>query len=99
MNKTFLLLGVVVLILGVGAYVDSSDTHILLTGTHHTIPLLGLGVAVLGALIMVGGVLTGKPAGAAAAGQFKCAQCGAVFGSQAALDQHTRDKHGAKTKS
>ena len=33
-------------------------------------------------------------AGAKTGGQFKCAKCSAVFGSQTALDQHTKDKHG-----
>ena len=97
-NKTFIVLGIAVLLVGVAAYVDSSYTHILEKGTHHTIPLLGLGVAVLGALIMVGGVMMCQP-GAATSGQFKCAQCGAVFGSQSALDQHTKAKHGTPAKS
>ena len=82
-------------VLGIGGYIDSSSTHIILTGTHHTIPLAGLGLTVLGALLAVGGVLMGKPA-ASAATQFKCATCGAVFNSQKALDQHSSAKHGTK---
>ena len=59
---------------------------------HHTIPLGGIGLAVLGGLIAAGSALM-KPAGGKVAGQFKCDKCGATFGSQAALDQHTKDKH------
>lgn len=92
MNKTFIIIGVVIAVVGIGGYVDATVTHIILTGTHHTIPLAGLGITVLGALIAVGGLLTGNPA-KASAGQFKCSVCGAVFGSQTALDQHTKDKH------
>jgi len=98
-NKTFLVLGVVIIAAGIATYAVSSYTDLLGGRTHHTIPLGGLGLAVLGVLIIVGGVMMGRPAAGAAAGQFKCAQCGAVFGSQAALDQHTRDKHSAKAKS
>lgn len=94
MNKTFLILGVIVAIVGIGGYVDSEYTHIILTGTHHTIPLAGLGLTVLGALIAVGGLMMGRPAGGASANQFKCDKCGAVFGSQTALAQHSKDKHG-----
>ena len=93
MNKTFIILGVIVAVVGIGGYVDSTSTHIILTGTHHTIPLAGLGVAVLGALIAVGGVMMGSSAGASAT-EFKCSVCGAVFRSQTALDQHSKDKHG-----
>ena len=88
-------MGIIIAALGVGGYVDSTSTHIVLTGTHHTIPLAGLGLTVLGALLAVGGVLMGKP-GASAATEFKCAACGAVFSSQKALDQHTAAKHGTK---
>lgn len=95
MNKSFIILGIIVAVLGAGGYIDSTYTHIILTGTHHTIPLGSLGLAVLGVLLAVGGVLMGKPA-AAATNQFKCSTCGAVFSSQTALDQHTNAKHGKK---
>ena len=95
MNKSFIILGAIVGILGDGGYVDSTYTHIILTGTHHTIPLGSLGVGVLGVLLAVGGVLMGKP-NSAPSNQFKCAICGAVFSSQNALDQHTNAKHGKK---
>lgn len=94
MNKSFIILGVIVAIVGVGGYIDSTSTHIILTGTHHTIPLAGLGLTVLGALLAVGGVLMGKPG--ASATEFKCATCGAVFSSQKALDQHSSAKHPTK---
>jgi hypothetical protein len=95
LNKILVILGVIVAVIGIGGYVDATSTHIILTGTHHTIPLAGLGIAVLGALLAVGGFLTGKPS-AAVANQFKCSKCGAVFSSQNALDQHTNAKHANK---
>jgi len=95
MNKTFLSLGIVLLAIGVVVYAIASFTDLLGGRTHHTIPLGGIGLAVLGVLIAVGGVMMGKPGGMGAkSDQFKCAQCGAVFGSQSALDQHTKAKHG-----
>ena len=95
MNKPFIILGIIVALVGIGGYIDSTSTHIILTGTHHTIPLAGLGLTVLGALLAVGGVLMGKPS-VSAATEFKCATCGAVFSSQKALDQHSSAKHGTK---
>ncbi len=93
MKRTFLILGTAFLALGIAAYVVSSYTSLIGGRTHSIIPLGGIGLAVLGVLIAVGGVMMGQ-AGAKAAGQFKCAKCSAVFGSQNALDQHTKDKHG-----
>ena len=93
MNKSFIVLGAVVLVLGIAAYVVAADTNLLGGRTHNIIPLGGIGLAVLGALIIVGGAMMGRPR-VAGANQFKCATCGAVFGSQTALDQHTKDKHG-----
>lgn len=93
MNKSFIVLGAVVLVLGIAAYVVAADTNLLGGRTHNIIPLGGIGLAVLGALIIVGGAMMGRPR-AAGGNQFKCATCGAVFGSQTALDQHTKDKHG-----
>jgi hypothetical protein len=93
LNKTFLVLGVILLAVGIAAYYVSAQTSLLGGRTHNIIPLGGIGLAVLGALVAAGGVMMGK-AGAKTANQFKCAKCGAVFGSQTALDQHTKDKHG-----
>lgn len=86
-------MGIILLALGIAAYVVTSQTSIIGGRTHNIYPLAGIGLAVLGALIAVGGVMMG-PMGAKAANQFKCAKCGAAFGSQAALDQHSKDKHG-----
>lgn len=92
MNRIFVIVGLIIAILGAGGYVDSSYTHIILTGTHHTIPLLGIGIAVLGALVAVGGVtMGGSPT--RTSNEFKCSVCGATFASQGALDQHTKAKH------
>ena len=92
MNKTFLILGIVLAAAGIAVYVVASDTTLLGDRTHHTIPLGGLGLAVLGALLVAGGVMIGGQT--APANQFKCAKCGAVFSSQNALDQHSKAKHG-----
>jgi hypothetical protein len=94
MNKTFLILGAVLAAIGAVVYYIASYTDILGGRTHHIIPLGGLGLVVLGALILVGGVMMGRPAGRATANQFKCDKCGAVFGSPTALAQHSKDKHG-----
>jgi hypothetical protein len=85
-------LGVVLLAVGIVVFVLSKYTDLILGRSHSTIPFGGLGLAVLGALIAVGGAMMGKAG--AKRGEFKCATCGAVFGSQTALDQHTKDKHG-----
>ena len=88
-------MGVVLAAVGVAVYVVASQTDLLGGRTHHTIPLGGIGLAVLGALIIAGGVMMHQT-GAKTANQFKCAACGAVFSSQNALDQHSRAKHGAQ---
>ncbi len=98
MNRTFLILGIVLLVLGIAAYFVTADTTLLGGRTHNIYPFGGIGLAVLGALILVGGVMMGKPGGGTT-GQFKCAQCGAEFGSQSALDQHTKAKHGTSATS
>ena len=62
----------------------------------HTIQLGGLGLAVLGAIIAAGGAMMKRVSvgSTTGTGQFACAKCGAKFGSEAALNQHTKDKHG-----
>lgn len=92
MKRPFLIVGIILLVLGVVAYVVTSQTSLIGGRTHNIYPLAGIGLAVLGALIAAGGVMMGPP-GAKTANQFKCDKCGATFGSQAALDQHTKDKH------
>src|SRR5215470_7637552 len=94
MNKTFLIFGVVLAAIGAAVYYVAAYTLLLGNKTHHIIPLGGLGLVVLGALIVVGGVMMGRPTGGAGSSQFKCDKCGAVFGSQTALAQHSKDKHG-----
>jgi C2H2-type zinc finger protein len=93
MNRSFLVLGIILLALGIAGYYITSQTSLIGGRTHNLYPLGAIGLAVLGALIAAGGVVMGKP-GAKTGGQFKCATCGAVFGSQTALDQHKKDKHG-----
>jgi drug/metabolite transporter (DMT)-like permease len=87
MKRTGLIIGIILLVVGVAVYAYFSSAG------HHTIPLGGIGLAVLGALIAAGSAMM-KPAGGKVAGQFKCEKCGMTFGSQAALDQHSKDKHG-----
>jgi hypothetical protein len=93
MNRSLFVLGIVLLGLGIAAYFITSQTNLIGGRTHTTYPLGGIGLAVLGALIAAGGVMMGQ-AGAKTANQFKCAKCGMTFGSQAAVDQHSKDKHG-----
>jgi hypothetical protein len=92
MNRNLLLLGIILLALGIVAYIVTSQTNLIGGRTHSTYPLGGIALAVLGALIAVGGVMMGQ-GGAKTGKQFKCDKCGATFGSQAALDQHSKDKH------
>jgi hypothetical protein len=92
MKRSFLIVGIVLLALGIAAYIVTSQTRLIGGRTHSTYPLAGIGLAVLGALVAVGGVMM-SPSGVKTANQFKCDKCGATFGSQAALDQHTKDKH------
>ena len=92
MNRTLLVLGIVLLALGIAGYYVTSQTSLIGGRTHSTYPFGGIALAVLGALIAVGGVMMGQ-GGAKTTNQFKCDKCGAAFGSQAALDQHSKDKH------
>jgi hypothetical protein len=92
MNRTLLVLGVVLLVLGIAGYYVTSQTGLIGGRTHSTYPFGGIALAVLGALIAVGGVMM-RQGGAKTSTQFKCSKCGATFGSQAAVDQHSKDKH------
>ena len=87
MNRPGVIVGIILLVIGVAVYAYFSSAG------HHTIPLGGIGLAVLGALVAAGSAMM-KSAGGTVAGQFKCEKCGMTFGSQAALDQHKKDKHG-----
>ena len=93
MNRTLLALGGILLVLGIAGYYLTSQTNLIGGRTHTTYPLGGIALAVLGALIAVGGVMMGQK-GAKTTNEFKCEKCGMTFGSQAALDQHSKDKHG-----
>jgi drug/metabolite transporter (DMT)-like permease len=93
MNKVLVILGIVLIVVGVSVFAVSYYTTLIQNRTHRgAVPFGGVGLAVLGALMIAGTALM-KPKGGKAAGQFKCAKCGATFGSQAALDQHSKDKH------
>jgi hypothetical protein len=91
MKMPLLVLGVVVLAAGLGTWGSLYSMNI-----HHTIQLGGIGLAVLGAIIAVGGAMmkTVSVGDTKGAGHVSCAKCGAKFASEAALNQHTKDKHG-----
>ena len=82
------ILGVILLIAGIGgaAFYGFAPRR-LVYGAY--------GVAVIGIIITaLGGLMKTTSTGATTTGQFTCAKCGAKFGSEAALNQHTKDKHG-----
>ena len=83
--------GVVLLIVGTAVAVLFGLTDILGGRTHQIIPAGGIGLAVIGAIVIALGA-TSKPA--TTPSQFKCQKCGATFGSQEALNSHSKDKHG-----
>ncbi|OLE68328.1 hypothetical protein AUF78_16640 [archaeon 13_1_20CM_2_51_12] len=90
MKMPILVLGVVVLAAGLGTW-----GYLYSMNIHHTIQLGGLGLGVLGAIMAIGGAMmkTVSVGATKGAGQFSCAKCGAKFGSEVALTQHTKDKH------
>src|SRR3989449_10493968 len=89
MKMPILVLGVVVLVAGLGTW-----GYLYSMNIHHTIQLGGLGLAVLGAIIAVGGAMKTVRVGATnGAGQFACAKCRATFGWEAALHHQTKYKH------
>src|SRR5436309_14668190 len=91
MKMPMLVLGVVVLAAGLGTW-----GYLYSMNIHHTIQLGGIGLAVFGAIIAVGGTImkTASVGVTIGTGKFACAKCGAKFGSETALNQHTKDKHG-----
>src|SRR2546429_4403922 len=93
MKRSFLIVGIILLAIGIAGYLVTSQTNLIGGRTHNIYPLAAIGLAVLGALVAVGGVMMSQT-GAKTANQFKCDKCGMTFGSQAALDQHSKDKHG-----
>ncbi len=83
-----MILGVILLIAGIGGaafYGFALRNHVY----------GAIGVAVLGIIVAaLGAMMKTTSVGAITTGQFNCAKCGAKFGSEAALNQHTKDKHG-----
>ena len=94
MRKPIVIIGAVLLVAGFGAagyFISTGQAmHLRTYGT--------LGIGVIGLLIFVGGALMGSTT-SVAKGQFTCDKCGATFGSQGALDQHSKDKHSIKPSS
>jgi hypothetical protein len=88
MKMYIVIIGVILLIAGIGgAAYYGFVPRIRVYGA--------IGVAIIGIVIAALGAMTKTTAvGAAATGQFMCAKCGAKFSSEAALNQHTKDKHG-----
>lgn len=88
MRRGIVIIGVVLLVAGfaAGGYFVSvgQAMHLRTYGS--------LGVGVIGLILAVAGAMMG-PTTMAKTGQFTCQECGATFGSQSALDQHSRDKH------
>ena len=90
MKMQMVAFGVVLLVVGVVVAVLFGLTDI--TGrTHAIIPAGGIGLAVIGALVAALGATSKKSSPTA---QFKCQACGASFGSQEAINSHSKDKHG-----
>jgi hypothetical protein len=90
MKMPVVILGVLGLVAGLGTW-----GYLYSMNIHHTIQLGGIGLAVIGAILTVAGAMMKTVSvGGTPKGQFKCAKCGATFGSQSALDQHNKDKHG-----
>src|SRR5689334_25080495 len=84
-KRSFLIAGIILLALGFAGYLLTSQTNLIGGRTHNIYPLGSIGLAVLGALIAVGGVMMSQ-AGAKSPSRFTCDKCGMTFGSQAALD-------------
>jgi uncharacterized membrane protein len=89
MNRNLLILGIILIVAGAagaGYYITQNESGRLRT--------YGLeGIAVLGVLLVVGGVMM-KPKAMSAVTQFNCSKCGATFNSDMALKSHMKDKHG-----
>src|SRR5713101_1355845 len=81
LKRSFLVVGIILLALGIAGYFVTSQTNLIGGRTHNIYPLGSIGLAVLGALIAVGGAMMNQ-SGAKSANQFKCDKCGMTFGSQ-----------------
>src|SRR3989442_11728262 len=88
MKMYIVILGVILLIAGIGGAAYYGFVP-------RTRVYGAVGVAVVGIIVVaLGMMMKTTSAGATIAGQFTCAKCGVKFGSEAALKQHTKDKHG-----
>jgi hypothetical protein len=88
MKMYIVILGVILLIAGIGGAAYYGFVP-------RTRVYGAIGVAVVGIIIVaLGAMMKTTTVGATATGQFTCAKCGAKFASEAALNQHTKDKHG-----
>ncbi len=85
MRKAIVILGVLILIAGIG--IAAYYGFVMRNRVYG-----GYGLVVVGVIIAIGGAMMG-PSTVMKTGQFTCEKCGAQFGSQVALDQHSRDKH------
>jgi hypothetical protein len=88
MKMYIVILGVILLIAGIGGAAFYGFAARRLVYGAYGIAALGVVIAALGALMKTTSSST------TTTGQFACAKCGAKFGSEAALNQHTKDKHG-----
>jgi hypothetical protein len=87
MRREILILGIIILIVGIG--VAAYYGFVPRTRVYG-----GYGLAVIGIIIAIAGVMMGPSMPPkTTAGQFACQKCGAEFASQNALDQHNRAKH------
>jgi hypothetical protein len=88
MKMYMVILGVVLLIAGIGGAAFYGFVPRTRVYGAVGVAVVGIIVAALGALMKTTAV------GATATAQFTCAKCSAKFASEAALNQHTKDKHG-----
>jgi len=88
MKMYIVILGVILLIAGIGGAAYYGFVPRTRVYGAVGVAVVGIIVAALGAMMKTASV------GATTTGQFACAKCGAKFGSEAALNQHTKDKHG-----
>lgn len=88
MKMYIVILGVILLIAGIGGAAYYGFVPRTRVYGAIGVAVVGIVVAALGAMMKTTSV------GATTTGQFACPKCGAKFGSEAALNQHTKDKHG-----
>jgi len=89
MKMYIVILGVILLIAGIGGAAYYGFVPRTRVYGAIGVAIVGIVVAALGAMTK-----TTTSASATTTGQFTCTKCGAKFGSEAALNQHTKDKHG-----